>query len=56
MNFNLKEQVFFGYILYRDIFNRPHMSRFCVRVFPAQEKGKSGKMQLVANERWRECD
>jgi hypothetical protein len=50
------EQFFFGFIEYKDIFRTSHTSRFCMRVFPASENGKSGKFQFAGNDRWRECD
>jgi hypothetical protein len=50
------EQFVFGFIAYKDIFKKTHTSRFCMRVFPALENGKSGKLQFAGNDRWRECD
>jgi hypothetical protein len=53
---HIAEQFFFGYVEYKDIFGRQHTSRFCVRVFPALENGKLGKIQLAGNDAWRACD
>ncbi len=50
------DQFFFGYVEHQDIFNRPHTSRVCTRIFPAHEDGKAGKMQFAGNESWRHCD
>ncbi|MGA8695521.1 MAG: hypothetical protein WB689_17115 [Xanthobacteraceae bacterium] len=53
---HVAEQFFFGCVEYRDIFKNTHTSRFCVRIFPASENGKSGKLQFAGNDNWRECD
>lgn len=50
------EQFFVGYVLYRDIFSRGHISRFGMRIFPSIEPGGDARQQLVANEAWRESD
>jgi hypothetical protein len=53
---HIGDQFFFGFIEYKDIFKKTHTSRFCMRIMPALENGKSGKFQFAGNDRWRECD
>lgn len=53
---HIGDQFFFGFIEYKDIFKKTHTSRFCMRIMPATENGKSGKLQFAGNDRWRECD
>ncbi|MDR3484150.1 MAG: hypothetical protein P4M05_04470 [Bradyrhizobium sp.] len=50
------EQFFFGSVLYKDIFGRGHVSRFCMRILPSHENGGDARMQLAGNDAWRECD
>jgi hypothetical protein len=52
---HVTEQFFFGYVEYKDIFGRLHTSRFCMRVYPAFENGKHGRLQFAGNGSWREC-
>jgi hypothetical protein len=53
---DVKEQFFFGYVLYKDIFQKTHTSRFCMRIYPSTEHEGSAKRQLAGNDAWRECD
>jgi hypothetical protein len=53
---SVTEQFFFGYVQYEDIFRRFHTTRFCLRVYPAQENEKPWRWQLAGTEKWREGD
>jgi hypothetical protein len=50
------EQFFVGFIVYADIFKRPHTARFCARIFPSPDNGGDAKRQLAGSEAWREWD
>ncbi|WP_316228133.1 MULTISPECIES: hypothetical protein [unclassified Bradyrhizobium] len=53
---DMSDQTFFGYVEYKDIFKNAHKSRFCARLRPSHENGKSGTIQFAGGDAWRECD